>query len=98
VCRTPIVGWIRCHADRADSRPRPPELDLKSQNSEQMNELQKEQEIKDQKKTGNPPKADILEEADLSKTEQRKVNWGILKTMIKYIWPRVRPLSLTKVG
>jgi hypothetical protein len=60
-----------------------------------MNELQKEQAIKDQKKTGKPPKADILEEADLSKAEQRKVNWGILKTLVKYIWPKVPFLSVS---
>ena len=76
--------------DRGDTRPRPPELDLKAQNSEEMIELQKEQEIKEQqKKSGKSPKADILEEKEMSKAEQRKVNWGILKTLVKYIWPKV---------
>jgi len=76
--------------DRGDTRPRPPELDLKAQNSEEMIELQKEQEIKEQqKKSGKSPKADILEEKEMSKMEQRKVNWGILKTLVKYIWPKV---------
>lgn len=80
---------IRHHADRGDSRPRPPELDLKAQ-PEQMNELQQEAEIKEQqKKAREPIKADILQEAELSKAEQRKVNWGILKTLVKYIWPKV---------
>ena len=77
--------------DRGDIRPRPPELDLNSQNSAVMSELQKEQEVKDQgNKSGKPPKPDILEEKELSKAEQRKVNWGILKTLVKYIWPKVR--------
>ena len=79
---------MRCHADRADSKPRPPELDLK-QDSEAMNDLNKERELKEQKTTGKLPKADILEEITLSKAEQRKVNWGILKTLVKYIWPKV---------
>jgi hypothetical protein len=60
-----------------------------------MNELQKEQAIEEQaKKSGKPPvpeKAGILDEKTLSKAEQRKVNWGILKTLVKYIWPKVRP-------
>jgi hypothetical protein len=86
----------RGYQDYADNRPpRPPELDLKSQSSDAMNELQKEQEIKEQaKKSGKPPvaeKADILDEKTLSKAEQRKVNWGILKTLVKYIWPKARP-------
>src|SRR5438477_11318521 len=52
---------IRNHADRGDSRPRPPELDLKAQ-PEQMNELQQEADIKEQqKKAGEPIKADILQ-------------------------------------
>ena len=84
---------IRNYADQpADtSRPRPPELDLKQQSSEEMQELQKEQEIKDkQKQAGQKPaKQDILEESNMSKAEQRKVNWGILKTLVKYIWPKV---------
>jgi hypothetical protein len=77
--------------DQGDTRPPPPELDLKVQNSEEMIELQKEQEIKEQqKKSGKSPKADILEEKEMSKAEQRKVNWGILKTLVKYIWPKVQ--------
>jgi hypothetical protein len=60
-----------------------------------MNELQKEQAIKEQaKKSGKLPvqdKSDILDEKTLSKAEQRKVNWGILKTLVKYIWPKARP-------
>jgi hypothetical protein len=85
----------RGYQDNADDRPpRPPELDLKSQSSDAMNELQKEQEIKEQaQKSGKPPvpeKSDILDEKTLSKTEQRKVNWGILKTLVKYIWPKAR--------
>jgi hypothetical protein len=66
-----------------------------------MNELQKEQEIKEQaKKSGKPPvaeKADILDEKTLSKAEQRKVNWGILKTLVKYIWPKAHPPLLHSV-
>ena len=73
-------------------------MDLKTQQSEAMNELQKEREIKDQKITGKLPKADIFQEKDLSKTEQRKVNWGILKTMIKYVWPKVRSLGVAETG
>lgn len=81
---------IRHHADRSDQRPRPPELDLKAQ-PEQMNELQQDAEIKQQqKKVHEPTKADFLQEGELSKAEQRKVNWGILKTLVKYIWPKVR--------
>ena len=80
--------------DSGDTRPRPPELDLKAQNSEEMIELQKEQEIKQQQtKSGKPPKADILEEKEMSKAEQRKVNWGILMTLVKYIWPKVESLE-----
>lgn len=94
-CHSPTFLATRHHADRSDNKPSPPELDLKPQNSEEMNELQKEQAIKDQKKTGKLPKADILEEADLSKAEQRKVNWGILKTLVKYIWPKVPFLSVS---
>jgi len=79
--------------DRGDIRPHPPELELKSQNSEAMNELKKEQELKDQQKNPQKPaKPDILEEKELSKAEQRKVNWGILKTLVKYIWPKVNQL------
>ena len=37
-------------------------------------------------------KPGILEEKELSKAEQRKVNWGILKTLVKYIWPKVNQL------
>jgi len=90
---------IRNYADQpADtSRPRPPELDLKQQSSEEMQELQKEQEIKEkQKQAGQKPaKQDILEESNMSKAEQRKVNWGILKTLVKYIWPKVcRPICV----
>jgi hypothetical protein len=86
----------RGYQDNTDNRPpRPPELDLKSQSSDAMNELQKEQAIKAQaKKSGKPPvqdKSDILDEKTLSKAEQRKVNWGILKTLGKYIWPKARP-------
>lgn len=83
---------FRRQSDRADNRPPPPELDLKSQDSEAMNELQKEQEIKKKQENigGKPAKPDILEEQELSKAEQRKVNWGILKTLVKYIWPKVR--------
>jgi len=78
-------------ADSGDTRPRPPELDLKVQHSEEMIELQKEQEITQQQtKSGKPPKADILEEKEMSKAEQRKVNWGILMTLVKYIWPKVQ--------
>ena len=77
--------------DTGDSRPRPPELDLKAQNSEETIELQKEQEMKQQQKnSGTPSKSDILEEKDMTKAEQRKVNWGILKTLVKYIWPKVQ--------
>jgi hypothetical protein len=55
-----------------------------------MNGLQKEQEFNDQqRKPGKTVKPDILEEKELSKAEQRKVNWGILKTLVKYIWPKV---------
>ena len=90
----PLAISIRHHSDRVDRgdiRPRPPELDLKSENSAALNELQKEQEIKDQlKKSAKPAKPDILEEKELSKAEQRKVNWGILMTLVKYIWPKVR--------
>ena len=84
---------IRHHADRGDNRPSPPELDLKAQ-PEQMNELQNEAEIKEQQKKAREPllKADILQEAEMSKAEQRKVNWGILMTLVKYIWPKVFPL------
>ena len=58
-----------------------------------MNELKKEQELKDQQKNARKPvKPDILEEKELSKAEQRKVNWGILKTLVKYIWPKVNQL------
>jgi uncharacterized protein YqfB (UPF0267 family) len=65
-------------------------LDLKAQDAEAVSELQKEQEIKEkEKKAREPLKADILQEAEVSKAEQRKINWGILKTLIKYIWPKV---------
>ena len=81
--------------DRSDTRSRPPELDLKDQNSEEMIELQKEQEIKEQQKEyGKPSKADVLEEKEMSKAEQRKVNWGILKTLVKYIWPKVHTVEI----
>ena len=54
-----------------------------------MNELQKEAEIKEQqKKSRESLKADILQESEMSKAEQRKVNWGILMTLVKYIWPK----------
>jgi hypothetical protein len=93
-CSRPVC--FRQYADRPDPppdtlRPRPPELDLKTQDSEAMNEIQKEQETKaKQQKAGKQVKADILEETKvLSKAEQRKVNWGILKTLVKYIWPKV---------
>ena len=76
--------------DRGDMRPRPPELDLKSQNSEAMNEIQRQREIKAQETVNNSKqaKSDVLQEETLSKAEQRKVNWGILKTLVKYIWPK----------
>lgn len=81
---------FRHHSDRVDNRPRPPEVGLKSRDSEIMDELKKEQAIKKQQgNTGKPPKPDILAERELSKLEQRKVNWGILKTLVKYIWPKV---------
>jgi hypothetical protein len=88
------VGFgIRHHADRGDrgdTRPRPPELDLKAQDAEAVSELQNEQEIKvKENKVKEPLKADILQEAEVSKAEQRKINWGILKTLVKYIWPKV---------
>jgi hypothetical protein len=75
--------------ERGEMRPRPPELDLKSQTSEAMNEIQQQQGIKaKEEKKIKAAKTDILEEANLSKAEQRKVNWGILKTLVKYIWPK----------
>ena len=87
-----VVG-IRHHADRGDrgdTRPRPPELDLKAQDAEAVSELQKEQEIKQkEKKSRESIKADLLQEAEVSKAEQREINWGILKTLVKYIWPKV---------
>jgi uncharacterized protein YqfB (UPF0267 family) len=80
--------------DRGDIRPRPPELDLKAQDAEAVSELQKDQEIKEkEKKAREPIKADILQEAEVSKAEQRKINWGILKTLVKYIWPKVQYLE-----
>jgi len=85
----------RGYQNNSDNRPpRAPELDLKSQPSEAMSELQKDQEIKEQaKKSGKPPvqqkSPDLFDEKTLSKAEQRKVNWGILKTLVKYIWPKV---------
>jgi uncharacterized protein YqfB (UPF0267 family) len=92
-----VIGGIRHHADRGDRgdiRPRPPELDLKAQDAEAVSELQKDQEIKEkEKKAREPIKADILQEAEVSKAEQRKINWGILKTLVKYIWPKVQYLE-----
>jgi hypothetical protein len=100
--RPPVVPFIplsvslRRHsnrADRGDIQRRPPQLDLKSQNSQVMNELQKEQTIKDQQKNSRKPaKPNILEEKELSRAEQRRVNWSILKTLVKYIWPKVNQL------
>jgi len=82
----------RYFADRTDTRPPPPELDIKSQPNA-MNELQKEREIKVREtKLGKTAKPDVLGETpQLSKAEQREVNWGILKTLVKYIWPKVKP-------
>lgn len=94
----PSLVSFRHQSDRVDSRPRPPEVNLKSQDSEIMNELQKEQGIKKQQgNTRKLPKPDILAERELSKSEQRKVNWGILKTLVKYIWPKVQMSSGEKL-
>ena len=80
----------RYQSDRTDNRPRTPEIVLKARDSEATNVVQQKKEIKDQQKKSNAPaKTDMLEEKELSKTAQRKVNWGILKTMVKYIWPKV---------
>jgi len=85
----------RGYRDNTDNRtPRSTKLDLKSQSSETTNKLQKGQEIKEQSsKAGRPSVQDrspnLLDEKTLSKAEQRKINWGILKTLVKYIWPKV---------
>jgi len=63
-----------------------------------MNELQKEAEIKEQqKKSRESLKADILQESEMSKAEQRKVNWGILMTLVKYIWPKASHSMLARL-
>jgi hypothetical protein len=53
-----------------------------------MNEITRQREIKSQEDKV-VTKKDILAEENLSKLEQRKVNWGILMTLVKYIWPKV---------
>jgi hypothetical protein len=86
----------RYQSDRADNRPRTPKLDLKTQNSEVTNEVRQKQETKDQKKREVPAKTDMLEEKELSVAAPRPTNWGILKNMIKYIWPKVN-YTVTKL-
>ena len=34
-------------------------------------------------------KPDVLAQASLSTTEQRKADWAIMKEMAKYLWPKV---------
>lgn len=40
------------------------------------------------------PKASLLAEAELTTQEQRKADWGIIKEMSRYLWPKVGGLSL----
>jgi hypothetical protein len=68
-------------------------LDLKTQNPEVVNEIQQQREINAQLQDRTPWKKDVLAEESLSKAEQRKVNWGIFKTLVKYIWPKVGSVS-----
>lgn len=35
------------------------------------------------------PKAPLLAEAELTTQEQRKADWGIIKEMSRYLWPKV---------
>lgn len=35
------------------------------------------------------PAAPLLAEADLTTQEQRKADWGIIKEMSRYLWPKV---------
>lgn len=35
------------------------------------------------------PKKSLLAEAELTTTEQRKADWGIIKEMSRYLWPKV---------
>ena len=80
---------MRLYANQTETGPRSIALGLKSQDPEATSGLQKDRKITEQqKKTGNGP--DVLDQTQMSKAEQRKVNWGILKTLVKYIWPKVR--------
>lgn len=40
-----------------------------------------------------PPVRNILAEADVSAKEQRKADWGIIKEMSHYLWPKVCALT-----
>lgn len=40
------------------------------------------------------PKASLLAEAELTTKEQRKADWGIIKEMSRYLWPKVGGFSL----
>jgi hypothetical protein len=40
-------------------------------------------------KTANEPQRDLLAEANLSAKGQRKADWGIIKEMSRYLWPKV---------
>lgn len=48
-------------------------------------------------------KSDLLSEATITKQEQRKADWAIMKEMAKYLWPKVQwstcvePKTVTKL-
>ena len=45
----------------------------------------------------SPPK-DLLAEPNLTAQAQRRADWGIIKEMSLYLWPKVRPVCLLPAG
>lgn len=43
----------------------------------------------------SPPK-DLLAEPNLTAQGQRRADWGIIKEMSLYLWPKVRPTCLPR--
>ena len=50
----------------------------------------------DPKNATAAPKKDLLSEAMMGKSEQRKADWAIMKEMAKYLWPKVMRLGLCR--
>jgi hypothetical protein len=95
--KSPFTVSVRYKIDqvKTTTRTRSPELDSNVRSPETTPEPQKELPPKTNSGNDSAKNVDILGEGTVSKSEQKKVNWRILLTLVKYIWPKVCMFDLT---